>query len=119
MQITVSLLSEEDILSIAERAFGKKPQWFAFMAMPKTHTCVTYREHDTDFYGADHIALRKNYDLEVRIFYREDMLPADRQAELVFEDAVRNAGTFAKDTGYNADEKMFYTLYTFNIDEEF
>ena len=102
--MTICNLTEQDILNRAKDAFGKEPRWFAFLAMPKSHTVVTYREHDTDFFGADYYATRKNYDLEVRVFYREDMLPEDRVNELKFEDSVRNAGSFTKDTGYNADE---------------
>ena len=117
--IEISLITKEDILGAASTAFGVTPRWFAFLAMPKGHTCVTYREHNAEFFGADYNATRKRYDLEVRIFYREDMLDTDRVAEAVFEDLVRNAGSFTKDTGYNSDEKLFYTLYTFQIEEEY
>ena len=117
--IEICKLTKQEILDTATRVFGKEPRWFAFLAMPKAHKCLTYREHDMEFFGADYYATRKNYDLELRVFYREDMLPEDRDMERAFESAVRNAGSFTKDTGYNADEKMFYTLYTFNVEEEF
>lgn len=109
-------MTREEILE-AVKALGFRLEWHSFRAVPSTHSFATWNIPSKDFGGADMMAFICRYPLNVTFFYRESKTPEDFKKESKFEKAVRAVGDFSCVMDYDSSEGLFYTQYTFNLND--
>ena len=82
---------------------------------PSDHCFATWFIPSESFDGADNMAMYENYKVNIAFYYRDTKKDADFVQERTFEEACRGAGTFSKSNGYDANNDLFTTVYTFNF----
>ena len=63
------------------------------------------------------MAFMRHYPLNVTFFYRDTKTAKDFENEKVFESAVRPMGNFTSVSDYDSSNGLFFTQYTFNMNE--
>lgn len=107
----------KEILNIVAE-LGIKLEWHSYRAVPNLHRFAVWNIPNKSFYGADGMAFFVRCPLQITFFYRESKSDADFTLEAKFESAVREMGEYSCTSDYDSANNLFYTQYTFNIDEE-
>ncbi len=93
--------------------------WHSFVAVPKAHCFATYNTPQIRFDGGDQYAMFKHISAEIVIFYKDGKTEADFELENRFEDAVRFAGNFKKECGFDSANALFFSCYSFEFGENY
>ena len=109
-------MNTEDILKII-KSLGLGLEWHSDRAVPNAHSFATYDIPNKTFDGADEMAFMRHYTLNVTFFYRDTKTAKDFENEKAFENAVRPMGSFTSTSDYDSSNGLFYTQYTFEINE--
>ena len=94
---------------------GIRRQWHSYVDVPSSHCFATWNIPSKKISGADFRAYMKEYTLEVVFFYREQKKTSDFEIEYSFENEMKPMGEFTCSTGYDSDNKLFYTQYNFDF----
>ncbi len=109
-------MNTADILaSVKELGLGL--EWHSYRAVPNAHSFATYDIPNKTFDGADEMAFMRHYPLNVTFFYRDTKTAKDFENEKIFESAVRPMGNFTSVSDYDSSNGLFFTQYTFNMNE--
>lgn len=92
-------------------------EWHSFIELPKSHAFATYNFPDVEFDGGDDYAMHKWIKAEVHLFFKKAKTPEDFALEEKFENAVRTAGKYTRESGYDSENGLFISKYTFNYGE--
>ena len=109
-------MSTEDILKVI-KSLGLGLEWHSYRAVPNAHAFATWNIPNKTFDGADEMTFMRQYPLNVTFFYRENKTAKDFETEKAFENAVRPMGSFTSASDYDSSNGLFYTQYTFEMDE--
>lgn len=109
-------MTKENILQIV-KDLGLRLEWHSYRAVPSGHSFAVYNIPNKSFDGADEMAFQRHFPLNVTFFYREKKEDKDFLLEKSFENAVRAAGSYSCVSGYDEQGDLFYTQYTFELNE--
>lgn len=111
-------MMKSDIIDIVNGYVGvKNVAYHSFINIPAAHCFATWFVPSVSFDGADLMASEKNIVLEIHFFYKKYYSDADIQQEEDFEEAVKKCGRFQKSCGYDNNNELFFTTYTFSLHE--
>lgn len=93
--------------------------WHSFVNVPKAHCFATYNTPQIRFDGGDCYAMFKHIHTEIFIFFKDGKTAEDFELESRFEDAVRFAGSFLKESGFDNANGLFFSKYSFDTGENY
>ncbi len=94
-------------------------QWHSFIQLPNVHCFGTYHIANTDFDGADEIAMYRHDTVNLCLFYKDTKTESDNELETETEEELKPIGEFSKKYLFDSDRGLFYTVYTIMCHERF
>lgn len=94
--------------------------WHSFKDVPNTHCFATYDIPERRFFGSDDVVFFCESKMFVTFFFRGDKTDSDFETEEKFERAVIESknGDFTSSSGYDSDNKLFFTTYNMEFTEQ-
>lgn len=108
----------ERVLDILKK-HGIKAEEGGYITLPKDHCFVAWRVAHRSAQGADGYNLYWNVTFELRICYRDRKTAADKSREKLIERDMRFLDELESDYGYDDNDKLDITIYTFMGRENF
>lgn len=90
--------------------------WHTFIQIPSAHCFGTYSISESDFDGADEIAMYRHDTIILCLFYHNRKTDDDFALEEELEEAVRPAAEYTKRNCFDSANGLFYSVYTFKRD---
>lgn len=110
------MITKEEILqAVSELKMPKT--WHSWLKLPEGHSFATWDIPEENFDGSDESAEYKRLTMRVTLFFRGNKEAADFETENRLEEQFRPAGRFSKVTGFDSDNNLFYTQYSFELCE--
>lgn len=92
-------------------------RYHSWLNIPSAHCFATWFVPSEKFDGSDMLAMYEDYVVEIAFYYKDKKTDADFANERAFENECRGAGRYSKSNGYNSENALFTTLYTFTFKE--
>lgn len=94
-------------------------QWHSFIQLPNTHRFGTYCISESEFDGADDMAMYRHDTVNLFLFYKDTKTDDDNLLETEIEEELKPVGEFSKKYLYDDGKGLFYTVYTVLCHESF
>jgi len=92
---------------------GIKTAWHSFIQVPNVHRFGTYHVPETNFDGPDEICGEKWEYGDIFLFYKDAKTADDTALEEELEHDLRFAAKFRKTCGFDDEQGLFYSRYSF------
>lgn len=113
MELVLEILKEHGIPTVED----------GYVTLPQEHRFSSWRKSHKKAEGSDGYALYWRVTYELRICYRDGKTKQDNLMEKLLENEFRELDDLECTYGYNSDDKLDITIYTFtgieNFKEEF
>lgn len=109
METVLNILKEHGIKTIED----------GYVTLPKEHCFSSWRIAGKKAEGADGYALYWRVTYELRICYKDGKTKQDKIKEKLLENAFRELENLECKYGYNSEDKLDITIYSFTSIEEF
>lgn len=115
--ITYEILKNAFIEILEEH--GVPHCWHSFIQLPKEHCFGTYHIAETEFDGADEMAMYRHDTVNLCLFCKDAKTDDDCKLETEIEEELKPVGSFSKKNLFDGDNGLFYTVYTILCHERF
>ncbi len=104
----------EDIKEILTE-LGLEYRYFKWSTIPQAHRFATYHVPAESFDGSDECVEYCDYKVVVYIWFHDFMNEDDAALLESFEQDVRGAGRYKKQSGYDSERELLYSRYEFDF----